>query len=429
MRYALLLYIDPGTGAMLFTALIGIFTTAAYGLRKLSVKLKFAFGKGKTVEKNDLDKQDLIIFSDHKRYWNVFKPICDELEARKVDCSFYTASEDDPALNENYDHVRCSYIGSGNKAYARLNIMNAHICLATTPGLDVYQWKRSKKTDYYVHTFHSPSTPLYRMFGLDYYDAVLLNGSFQENMLRKLEKKRNLPPKEMPVVGSTYLDSMEKRRISATDKPDPKERGNITVLLAPSWGKSAILSKYGRDFLNALKETGYDIIVRPHPQSKTAEKDLLDTLMKEFPDSEHWSWNYDNDNFDVLARADIMISDFSGVILDNAFIFDGSVIYTDVEFDPSPYDVCWIDEPMWIETVLPQIGRKLVREDISNIKNVIDDTIESREYKDSRKAIRDIAWEYKGEAAARTVDYLLKKLDEIKGMDSAKDYNEEHEQD
>ena len=418
MEHFLLLYIDPGTGAMLFTALIGIFTTAAYGLRKLTVKLKFALGQGKAGDETAFDKQDLVIFSDHKRYWNVFKPICDELETRGIDCCFYTASEDDPALDAGYKHVKCSFAGSGNKTYAKLNMMNAYICLATTPGLDVYQWKRSKKTDYYIHIFHSPSTPLYRMFGLDYYDAVLLNGSFQEDMLRKLEEMRKLPPKEMPVVGSTYLDSMEKRRRSMTDTTKRESKGT-TVLLAPSWGKSAILSKYGKRFLNALKETGYDIIVRPHPQSQTAEKALLDELMKEFPDSDHWHWNYDNDNFEVLERADIMISDFSGVILDNAFIFDGSVIYTDVEFDPAPYDVCWIDEPMWIETVLPQIGRKLTAEDIGNIKSVIDETINSREYKDSRKAIRDIAWEYKGEAAVRTVDYLVSKLEEIKGTNAA----------
>lgn len=408
-----LLYIDPGTGAMLFTALIGLFTTATYGIRKLSIKLKFALGNGKSSDKDTLDKQDLVIFSDHKRYWNVFKPICDELEARGIDCCFYTASEDDPALKEDYRHVKCSFLGNGNKAYAKLNILNSYICLATTPGLDVYQWKRSKKTDYYVHTFHSPSTPLYRMFGLDYYDAVLLNGAFQEDMLRKLEKMRGLPAKEMPVVGSTYLDSMEQRRQSE-GHAIRKDRENTTVLLAPSWGKSAILSKYGKDFLNALKGTGYDIIVRPHPQSRTAEKALLEELMKEFPDSEHWKWNYDNDNFDVLERSDIMISDFSGVILDNAFIFDGSVIYTDVEFDPAPYDVCWLDEPMWIETVLPQIGRRLTKEDITNIKNVIDETISSQDYRNSRKAIRDVAWENKGEAAVRTVDYLVAKLDELK---------------
>lgn len=414
MRIPVILYIDPGTGAMLFTALIGVVTTATYALRKFSIKLKFILGKGRADTELLSDKQDIIIFSDHKRYWNVFKPICDELESRGVDCLFYTASEDDPALSEEYRHVRCSYIGSGNKAYAGLNIMSTYICLATTPGLDVYQWKRSKKTDFYVHIFHSPSVPLYRMFGLDYYDAVLLNGRFQEDMLRRLEEMRSLPAKEMPVVGSTYLDSMEERRLSEDVSGKKTWNEVTTVLLAPSWGKSAILSKYGSEFLSALKETGYDIIVRPHPQSLTAERTLLDTLMKEYPDSEHWHWNYDNDNFAVLERADIMISDFSGVILDNAFIFDGSVIYTDTEFDPSPYDACWIDEPLWIETVLPQIGRKLTKEDIPNIKAVIDETISSKKLSEGRKRIKDTAWEYRGEAASRTVDYLLERLDKIK---------------
>ncbi len=416
MRYSALLYIDPGTGAMLFTTLIGLVTTASFAFRKFGIKIKFMLSGGKAV-KSETEKHDLVIFSDHKRYWNVFRPICHELEKRGIDCEFWTASEDDPALLEDFKHVKCSFIGSGNKAYARLNMMSAYLCLATTPGLDVYQWKRSKKTDYYVHTFHSPSVPLYRMFGLDFYDSVLLNGSFQEYMLRKLEEMRNLPAKEMPVVGSTYLDSMEEHRLQLENEkkaPADEDKKGTTVLLAPSWGKSAILSKYGRGFLNALKETGYDIIVRPHPQSRTAEKELLEELQREFPDSEHWKWNFDNDNFEVLRRSDIMISDFSGVILDNAFIFDGSVIYTDVEFDPSPYDASWLDEPLWIETVLPKIGRKLEKDDIKKIKQVIDDTINSRKLSESRREIKDIVWEYKGEAAVKTVDYVAEKLAEIK---------------
>ena len=109
-----------------------------------------------------------------------------------------------------------------------------------------------------------------------------------------------------------------------------------------------------------------------------------------------------------------MISDFSGVILDNAFIFDGSGIYTDVEFDPSPYDASWLDEPLWIETVLPKIGRKLEKDDIKKIKQVIDDTINSKKLSEGRKEVKDTAWEYKGEAAVRTADYIVKKLEEIK---------------
>lgn len=413
MKFSALLYIDPGTGAMLFTTLIGLVTTASFALRKFGIKLKFILGGGRSVKEYS-DKQDIVIFSDHKRYWNVFRPICDELEKRGIDCEFWTASEDDPALSEAYEHVKCSFIGSGNKAYAKLNMMKAYVCFATTPGLDVYQWKRSKNTDCYIHTFHSPAVPLYRMFGLDFYDSVLLNGHFQEHTLRKLEQLRGLPAKEMPVVGSTYLDAMGARRSSYDDDKSVKDEHVTTVLLAPSWGKSAILSKYGREFLKELKDTGYNIIVRPHPQSMTAERDLLDTLESEFPNSDKWQWNYDNDNFDVLRRADIMISDFSGVILDNAFIFDGSVIYTDVEFDPSPYDICWLDEPMWMETILPKIGRRLDKADIPNIKAVIDETISSRVLSEGRKEVKDTAWEYRGEAAIRTVDYLLDKLDRIK---------------
>ena len=37
--------------------------------------------------------------------------------------------------------------------------MSASICLATTPGLGVYQWKRSKDVKYYVHICHMASDP------------------------------------------------------------------------------------------------------------------------------------------------------------------------------------------------------------------------------------------------------------------------------
>ena len=51
---------------------------------------------------------------------------------------------------KEYKHVKCEFIGEGNKAFARLNMMKATICFSTTPGLEVYQWKRSKECDYYI---------------------------------------------------------------------------------------------------------------------------------------------------------------------------------------------------------------------------------------------------------------------------------------
>ena len=165
------LYIDPGTGSMLFTILIGVIGAAVYSLRMLLIKLRFRLSGGKT--QTSLQKIPFVIFSDDKRYWNVFNPICRELDRRGVDVVYMTASEDDPALKCDYSHVTAQFIGSSNKAFAKLNFLNATILLSTTPGLDVYQWKRSKDTRFYVHIPHAASDiTIYRMFGIDYYDAI-----------------------------------------------------------------------------------------------------------------------------------------------------------------------------------------------------------------------------------------------------------------
>ena len=62
--------------------------------------------------------------------------------------------------------------------------------------------------------------------------------------------------------------------------------------------------------------------MRPHPQSFQSDKEIIDRLMQKYPESEMFLWNRDNDNFSVLQAADILISDFSGVIFDYSLVFD-----------------------------------------------------------------------------------------------------------
>ena len=73
------LYIDPGTGSMLFTILIGIITAGIFAVRGLIVKIGFLIkgGRNKDLMKAEYKQYEYVIFSDSKRYWNVFKPICD----------------------------------------------------------------------------------------------------------------------------------------------------------------------------------------------------------------------------------------------------------------------------------------------------------------------------------------------------------------
>jgi CDP-glycerol glycerophosphotransferase (TagB/SpsB family) len=111
--------------------------------------------------------------------------------------------------------------------------------------------------------------------------------------------------------------------------------------------------------IRTLLDTGYHIIVRPHPQSYSSEKEMLENLQAKFPNSEQLEWNRDNDNFEVLRRSDIMISDFSGVVFDFALVFDRPVIYADVSFDKGVYDASWLEEELWTYEILPKIGVQL----------------------------------------------------------------------
>jgi len=403
-----ILYIDPGTGSMLFTIIIGAVSAGFFVLQKFKLKLKFLLSGGKAVTADE-DKIPYVIFSDSKRYWNVFKPVCDEFENRKIDVQYWTMSEDDPAFSEKYNYVKTLFIGEGNKAFSKLNIMNAGVVLATTPGLDVLQWKRSPNVGKYVHILHQPGdTTFYRMFGLDHYDAVLISGEYEERQLREIEKLRGIPRRDTCLTGITYLDTMKARyeALKKDTKDSGKSSGIKTVLLAPTWGETAILSRFGERIISALVSTGYNIIIRPHPQSFESEKDLMNSLMSKFPESDKMHWNRDNDNFDVLSRSDIMITDFSGVMFDYALIFDRPFIYADIEFDKSPYDAAWLEEDMWTLKILPHIGIPLKEEDFDNIREVIDRTVNDESLEKGRERARKETWANPGEAASRTVDYL-----------------------
>ena len=208
-------YIDPGTGSALCAVLMGLISIAVYGLKGLIIKLRMGIGRK---EKPTHDTYPYVIYSDSKRYWNLFEPICDVFEARNDDVHYLTQSNDDPVFDKGYKYVKPEFIGEGNKGISKMNFLNADIVLSTTPSLDVFQWKRSRNVKYYVHIPHACSDiTRYRMFGLDYYDAVLTCNQFQIDQIRQLESIRNIKAKDLQIAGLPYFDAM-KNRLDKTEK-------------------------------------------------------------------------------------------------------------------------------------------------------------------------------------------------------------------
>ncbi|MCI7080993.1 MAG: CDP-glycerol glycerophosphotransferase family protein [Treponema porcinum] len=402
----LTLYIDPGTGSMLFSILIGAAATLFFLAKALFLKLKLFFSGKKGGVAVDSSYKKYVIYCEGKQYWNVFKPVADEFEKRGIELTYYTSAKDDPVFNETYKYVKPEFIGEGNVAFAKLNMLSAGFVLMTTPGLQVYQLKRSKRVAHYSHVLHMPNdATTYRLFGLDYFDSVLLTGDYQKDDIRALENQRGIPQKELVTVGCTYLDVLSQKIKSV-----PQEENHpFTVLVSPSWGKVGVLARYGEKLLDPLVKTGWRIIVRPHPQSKKSEPEMLERLEARYKDNKNLEWDYERDNIYSMKKADMMISDFSGIIFDYTFLCDKPVMYVSADMDLMPYDAYDLDKQLWQFAVLEKMGIKLDEKDFDNIKEVIQNASDSPELAAQRKIAKETAWMHIGEAGKRIADYMIQK--------------------
>jgi len=397
-----LLYIDPGTGSALFSILIGAAATVYFLGRALILKLKVFFSGGKAASTAS-DEYPYVIYNEGKQYWNVFKPILEKFENRKVALLYLTSAQDDPVFDTSWNFVKAEYIGEGNRAFARLNMLRAGICLMTTPGLDVYQLKRSKMVKHYSHILHAPvDATIYRLFSFDYFDSVLLTGDYQAEDIRILERQRNIREKKLITVGCSYLDIYaDKIKNIPTEENHP-----FTVLVSPSWGQSALLTRYGEKLLDPLSASGWRVIIRPHPQSKKSEAAMLDRLQARYKDNNNIEWDYERENIYSLKKADIMISDFSGIIFDYMFLCDKPVLYVNQDFDLRPYDADDLDHELWQFKTLKEAGIELKENDFPRITEIIKSAGDSETLSNARKKAKEIAWQYPGEAGKRTFDFM-----------------------
>jgi len=396
------LYIDPGTGSAMFSILIGAAATIYFLGRALIIKLKVFFSGGKAVNAASAD-HSFVIYCEGKQYWNVFKPILEEFENRKTALLYLTSAQDDPVFDASWSFVKPEFIGEGNRAFARLNMLRAGICLMTTPGLDVYQLKRSKMVKHYSHILHAPSdATMYRLFGFDYFDSVLLTGDYQAEDIRALEKQRNIPEKKLVTVGCSYLDIYaEKIKNLSSEENHP-----FTVLVSPSWGPSALLTRYGEKLLDPLSASGWRIIIRPHPQSKKSEAEMLERLQTRYKNSNNIEWDYERENIYSLNKADIMISDFSGIIFDYMFLRDKPVLYVSQNFDLRPYDADDLNHELWQSKTVKEAGIELREEDFPSITEIIKNAGDSENLKQARKKACETAWQYQGESGRRVFEFM-----------------------
>lgn len=400
-------YLDPGSGSALVGTVIAVAGAALYSLKSFFYRL---IRKESATEV----QPDIAIFSEGKNYWGTFREIVNELIDRKVHFGYYTMDLHDPALLIDSDYMHSHLFDKTKSAsFHKLANIRAKALLSTTPNIGTpgYPLVRPKKVGKLIHVFHAfADVSAYHVGSLDSYDVVLTVGGQQEKPIREVEKARGLKAKKIIPAGLPYFDEQFHVLESVTaDRPKTGESKRGTVLVAPSWGAKGLLAEYGTDFIGKLAEAGFDVIIRPHPQSYIAEADFIDRCKAATSKHANVVWDAETVGTKSMLASDILVSDTSSIRFDYAFLYGKPVVTLDIPREKQlEYEGQYMSE-IWTDAAAKRLGRVLGHDDLDGVVPVITSILESGKVSDVRE-FRSETIVNLGTSAKAVVDALLEEV-------------------
>jgi hypothetical protein len=357
-------YIDPGTGSTLVYIITGIVVAIFFTAKGLFYKLIDFF----SLKKIKQEECCIAIHSESPRYDITFLPIMRYLSMLNADYTYFTMYERNDIFEKLPNGAKHKVLKPGIVGYSFLNILKAKLLVTTTPQLDIMTFKRSKNVEHYCIVQHALGESMFvKPFAYDNFDSVLCCGEILIQNLRKIEEIRNIKPKKLFKTGIPHYDELIKRK-----KDLRRLNGQKTILIAPSWGELSLFRKHGTDFINQLIDS-YHIIIRPHPQMKISQIELYEKIIS------IKGVQIDTEDMCDLAmsKADLLISDFSGIIHEFAFIYERPVIVVDYDKNLEGFDGFLLQSESQVKEKSKDFIHTIKPENFNDIENTINEALKN----------------------------------------------------
>jgi YidC/Oxa1 family membrane protein insertase len=208
-------------------------------------------------------------------------------------------------------------------------MLDANVLATSTPDLHTLYLKRSIHPVHYAYLHHSlvSSHMIYTKEAFRHFDTIFCVGPHHVHETRAAEEAFNWREKNLVKHGYGRLDQLLLTANSNAECAHLAE--TATVLVAPSWGPNGLFETHAGDVVEILLKAGFSVIARPHPMTWRTHGKELDSLKTRFQADGKFTFDDDVSSAESLARADIMVSDWSGAALEFAFGFEKPVLFVD----------------------------------------------------------------------------------------------------
>ena len=280
----------------------------------------------------DLDERSIVFYSESSVIlYPYVEEVINELKKRDQKICYVTSSKNDPVLKNK--EIKTFYIGDGSARTKFFLELKARVLIMTMPDLGTYYIKRSKTFPVnYIYLFHSMnSTHMeFQKGAFDRFDTIFCVGPYQIQEIRATEQLYNLKQKKLVECGYALLDKLLKSRPLHSQENFLSQNNKKKILIAPSWGKQNLLEIVGVDLVKTLLDSGYHVTVRPHPMVIKKSSKIIKKIREEFEGNADFVLETNTSSFEQLFSSYALITDWSGIGYEYAFVCERPVIYVDV---------------------------------------------------------------------------------------------------
>ena len=321
----------------------------------------------------------LMFYSESSGFYKYFSGMIDYILTHSdITVHYVTSDPNDRLFSEPRERLVTYYSASDRYLVPLFMKLDCDMCVMTMPDLEKYHIKRSRvRSDIeYVFACHGiGSISLYRKGALDHFDTILCPGKDQAEEIRAYEREFGTREKLIVEAGYPLIDELlAKYESTPHRKNDPPQ-----IMIAPSWQADNIIELCAEKLIDELSAAGYRIILRPHPQQVRHEPERFAMMKEKYADRPNVEIQTDFSANDPVTGADLLITDWSDISWEFAFVTKRPVLYIDTPMKIMNQEYERINiEPM-NKTLRSSLGRVAGLDELDGIADTVKEMLADRE--------------------------------------------------
>ena len=317
------------------------------------------------------EDRDIVFYAESESYWPYMADIIGHLTgALERSVAYLTSSPSDPVLSDPPHRLRAFNIGMGTVRTLAFATLDAHVAVMTALDLGTSYIKRSRRPVHYVFVPHNMASThmVFRRAAHNGFDTIFCTGPHQTSELREAETLYRLKPRDLVNGGYVRLDQTVAR---ATRDAPPRGPEGLRVLIAPTWGRQALVAFGCEALIENLLGAGIEVILRPHRDSYTQDAARLASLQARFGAHRRFHWARDMPPGDDSFGAHALVTARAGASLSFAFGCARPVLSIDVPRKINNKDFLRFASVPLEVALREEIGSVLAPEDMDKASSAI----------------------------------------------------------